>query len=128
MKKILIVDDNNEIRELVIATLEVEKFQVLEASDGEKAVALAIMEKPDLIIMDLGLPGHIDGIEATKIIKRNQSTRHCTVLILTGTDDKKLLDKGLKAGASDFFLKPFSPLELVQKIESVLGDRSTGKI
>ena len=67
-KKILIVDDNNEIRELVIATLEVEKYHVFEASDGEKAVSLAMLEKPDVIIMDVSLPGEIDGIEATKII------------------------------------------------------------
>ena len=126
-KKILIVDDNNEIRELVIATLEVEKYHVFEASDGEKAVSLAMLEKPDVIIMDVSLPGEIDGIEATKIIKRNRDTKNCTVLILTGTDDKKLKEKGFKAGASDFFLKPFSPLELLQKLENVFSEHSLSK-
>jgi two-component system, OmpR family, phosphate regulon response regulator PhoB len=126
-KKILIVDDSNEIRELVIATLEVEKYQVFEASDGEKAVSLAMLEKPDVVIMDVTLPGLIDGIEATKIIKRNQASRNCKVLILTGTEDKKLKEKGLKAGASDFFFKPFSPLELLQKIESIFSENSLRK-
>jgi two-component system, OmpR family, phosphate regulon response regulator PhoB len=126
-KKILIVDDNNEIRELVSATLEVEKYKVLEAADGTKAISLARREKPDIVIMDVSLPGGIDGIEATKIIKHDPSTRHCTVLILTGTDDKKLKEKGLKAGASDFFVKPFSPLELLDKIESIFNERSVTK-
>ena len=121
MKKILIVDDSREIRELVIATLEEEKYQVFEASDGAKAVALALLEKPDLVIMDVMLPGKINGIDATKIIKRNQATKHCAVLILTGTDDKKLRENGLRAGASDFFTKPFSPLELLDKIDETFG-------
>jgi two-component system, OmpR family, phosphate regulon response regulator PhoB len=126
-KKILIVDDNTEIRELVSATLEVEKYSVLEAPDGTKAVSVAKREKPDVVIMDVSLPGGIDGIEATRIIKRNPSTRHCKVLILTGIEDKKLKEKGLKAGASDFFVKPFSPLELLEKIGSIFNERPLTK-
>jgi DNA-binding response OmpR family regulator len=122
MKKILIVDDSKEIRELVIATLEPEKYQVFEAPDGAKAVAIALMERPDLVIMDVILPGRINGIEATKILKRNQTTKNCVVLILTGTDDAKLKEKGLRAGATDFFFKPFSPLELLEKIETTLDE------
>ena len=69
MKKILIVDDSREIRELVIATLETEEYKVFEASDGAKAIATALMEKPDFIIMDVMLPGLINGIDATRTIK-----------------------------------------------------------
>jgi two-component system, OmpR family, phosphate regulon response regulator PhoB len=123
-KKILIVDDSIEIRELVMATLEVEKYQVFEAPDGAKAVELATLEKPDVIIMDVSLPGRIDGIEATRIIKRNAETRSCKILILTGTDEKKLREKGFRAGATDFFLKPFSPLELLEKIESIFNEQT----
>jgi two-component system, OmpR family, phosphate regulon response regulator PhoB len=126
-KKILIVDDSNEIRELVIATLEVEKYQVFEAPDGEKAVSIATKENPDVVIMDVSLPGRLDGIDATKIIKHTKATRNCKVLILTGTEDKKLREKGFKAGASDFFLKPFSPLELLQKIESFFNEQAASK-
>jgi CheY-like chemotaxis protein len=126
-KKILIVDDNSEIRELVSATLEVEKYTVLEAPDGMKAVSVAKREKPDVVIMDVSLPGGIDGIEATQRIKRNPSTRHSKVLILTGIDDKKLKERGLKAGASDFFVKPFSPLELLEKIGSIFNERPLTK-
>jgi two-component system alkaline phosphatase synthesis response regulator PhoP len=80
------------------------------------------MERPDLVIMDVILPGRINGIEATKILKRNQTTKNCVVLILTGTDDAKLKEKGLRAGATDFFFKPFSPLELLEKIETTLDE------
>ena len=69
MKKILVVDDSKEIRELVVATLETEEYEVLEAPDGAKAIALSLVEKPDCVIMDVMLPGKIDGIEATKILK-----------------------------------------------------------
>jgi len=107
-----------------MATLEVEKYQVFEAPDGAKAVELATLEKPDVIIMDVSLPGRIDGIEATRIIKRNAETRSCKILILTGTDEKKLREKGFRAGATDFFLKPFSPLELLEKIESIFNEQT----
>jgi CheY-like chemotaxis protein len=124
MKKILIVDDSREIRELVSATLETEEYTVFEAADGTKAIATALLERPDFIIMDVMLPGKINGIEATRIIKNNPLTKHCTVLILTGTDDTTLREKGLEAGASDFFMKPFSPLDLLQKLEDVFGGRT----
>ena len=126
-KKILIVDDSIAIRELVSTTLEVEKYEVFEASDGENAIKIATQEKPHVVIMDVALPGRIDGIEATKMIKSNQATRNCTVLILTGNEDKNLREKGVRAGASDFFLKPFSPLELLQKIENICSEPSSKK-
>jgi two-component system, OmpR family, phosphate regulon response regulator PhoB len=124
MKKILVVDDSREIRELVIATLETEEYKVFEASDGAKAIATALMEKPDFIIRDVMLPGRINGIDATRTIKSNPLTKDCTVLILTGTNDKNLRQKGLEAGASDFFMKPFSPLDLLQKLEDVFAGRT----
>ena len=74
--------------------------------------------------MDVMLPGRINGIEATKIIKSNPLTKQCTVLILTGTDDSNIKEMGLDAGASDFFMKPFSPLDLLQKLEDVFGGRT----
>lgn len=123
MKKILIVDDSKEIRELVIATLETEEYKVFEASDGAKAIATALLEKPDFIIMDVILPGGINGIEATRTIKSNPLTKHCTVIILTGTDDKNVSKKGFEAGASGFFMKPFSPLDLLQKLDNVFSVR-----
>lgn len=120
MKKVLIVDDCREIRQLVMTTLDLGEFWVFEAANGTKAIELAKKHCPDLIIMDVVMPGPIDGIEATRQIKSSLETENCQVIILTGSrvDRRK---EALAAGASDFFSKPFSPLDLIAKVEQMLG-------
>jgi two-component system, OmpR family, phosphate regulon response regulator PhoB len=119
MKKVLIVDDCREIRQLVRTTLDFGEFSVCEASNGEKAVEMARKHHPDLIIMDIVMPGEIDGIEATRQIKNSPETADCQVIILTGsrTDRRK---ESAAAGACDVFTKPFSPLDLISKVEQIL--------
>jgi two-component system, OmpR family, phosphate regulon response regulator PhoB len=119
MKKLLIVDDNRDIRELVIATLDPTEYRVLEAADGMRAIAIATVEKPDFIIMDVALDGGINGIEATRTIKSSPLTKSCKVIILTGTDEKRVQKEALRAGAESYFVKPFSPLDLLQRIEDL---------
>jgi two-component system, OmpR family, phosphate regulon response regulator PhoB len=119
MKKILIVDDNKDIRELVIATLDMSEYKVFEAADAMRAIAIATVEKPDFIIMDVTLQGKVNGIEATKAIKNNPLTRHCNVIILTGTSEEWAQQEALKAGAACYFIKPFSPLDLLQRVEEI---------
>jgi len=121
MKKILIVDDQKEVRELVEVTLSLEDYQIFQAKNGEEAVQLARLEKPDLIIMDVMMPGSIDGLEATRILKSNQTTKNCHVIMLTAKGQQDDRDKGLEVGADHYFIKPFSPLELIMKVEKVLG-------
>ena len=119
MKKILIVDDSKEVRELVHATLGHNNYKVLEASDGNNAVEYALKHKPDLIIMDVMMPGEVDGIEAIRRIRHSSVGHSCPVIILTGSGiDRKR--EGLDAGACVFFSKPFSPLALISKIENIL--------
>lgn len=120
MKKILIVDDCREIRQLVMATLDSEEFMLLEAGNGVKAIEMAQKHHPDLIIMDVVMPGPIDGIEATRRIKRNPETAGSRIIILSGsrTDRRK---EGIAAGACDIVGKPFSPLDLISKMEQLLG-------
>jgi len=119
MNKILIVDDTKEIRQIVKTTLDSEDYKVFEASNGQKAVESARKHKPDIIIMDVVMPGGMDRIEATRQIKSDPETAHCKVIILTGSEsDRK--KEGLEAGACDFFIKPFSPLDLLTKIEKLL--------
>jgi CheY-like chemotaxis protein len=120
MKKVLIVDDCKEIRQLVTTTLDLGEFTVYEASNGEDAVAMARKYGPDLIIMDVVMPGPIDGIEATRMIKSIPETADCQVIILTGSR-KNLRKESFNAGASDVFTKPFSPLDLISKVEQILG-------
>jgi len=120
MKKILIVDDQPEVRELVEITLRAENFQIIQAINGENAINIARKEKPDLIIMDIMMPGEIDGIEATRILKNDPETKEVTIIILTAKGQKYDIKKGYKAGADDYFIKPFSPLDLIKKINEVL--------
>ena len=120
MKKILIVDDLAEVRDLVEVTLRVEYYKILQAKSGEEGIKIAKAEKPDLIIMDVMMPGGMDGLEATRIIKNDPETKDCTVIMLTAKGQEADKQKGLEAGASDYFSKPFSPLELINKVEEIL--------
>jgi len=122
MKKILIVDDRLEVRELVEVTLRVKDYRILQASSGEEALEMVQSEKPDLILMDIMMPGGMDGLEATRTLKNDPSTKDCTIIILTAKGQKTDREKGLEAGADDYFVKPFSPLDLIKKVEEVLGD------
>lgn len=122
MKKILVVDDQMEVRELVEVTLRIEDYLILQAESGEKAIEIARAEKPDLIIMDIMMPGGMDGLEATRILKSDPQTKDCQVVMLTAKGQEDDLKKGFEAGAGDYFVKPFSPLELIKKVEEVLGD------
>jgi len=121
MKKILIVDDDAGIRELVNTTLRSDDYQIFQAEYGEKAIEIARAEKPDLIIMDIAMPGGVEGIETTRILKNDPETKNCQIIMLTGRGQKGDREKSLDAGADDFFEKPFSPLALIKKVEEVVG-------
>jgi len=121
MKKILIVDDQMEIRRLVEMTLRVEDYQVLQAESGEEAIEIVKTEKPDLIIMDIMMPRGIDGLEATRILKNDPETKDSAIIMLTAKGQEADREKGFEAGADDYFSKPFSPLELIKKVEEILG-------
>ena len=121
MKKILIVDDQEEIRRLVDITLKVENYQILQAESGEEAIEIVKAEKPDLIIMDIMMPGGIDGLEATRILKNDPETKECLIIMLTAKGQSYEREDGLAAGADDYFAKPFSPLVLIKKVEELIG-------
>ena len=121
MKKVLIVDDQLEVRELVEVTLRTEDYQIFQAENGENAIKMAKAERPDLIIMDIMMPGGMDGIEATRILKNAPETKDCIVIMLTAKGQEIDRQKGFEAGADDYFAKPFSPLELINKVEEVIG-------
>jgi CheY-like chemotaxis protein len=121
MKKILIVDDQLEVRELVEVTMRAGDYQIFKAESGEEAIEIVKAEKPDMIIMDIMMPGGMDGLEATRILKNNPETKDCKIIMLTAKGQQADRQKGIEAGADDYFSKPFSPLELIKKVEEVLG-------
>ena len=117
--KILIVDDEANIRELIKFNLGKAGYQTVEAIDGHEAVALVKNEQPDLLVLDLMLPG-IDGLEVCRLLKSNKKTAGIPIIMLTARSEE--VDKiiGLELGADDYLTKPFSPRELVARIKAVL--------
>ena len=123
--KILIVDDELSIRELIKFNLEKAGFTVLESGDGEDALRIVKVSKPELLVLDLMLPG-LDGIEVCRLIKSNRESSGIPIIMLTARNDE--IDKiiGLEMGADDYLTKPFSPRELVARVKAVL--RRSGKV
>ena len=121
MKKILVVDDQPEVRELVSVTLEVGPYQILAASSGEEALAVARQELPQLMLLDVMMPAGPDGLEVCRQLKSDPATASITIVMLTSKGQDWDREAGFEAGANDYFVKPFSPLELIQKVEEVLG-------
>lgn len=119
MKRILVVDDEAPILELVRFNLEKEGFAVITASDGEDGLRRARSEAPDLVILDLMLPG-IDGIEVCQQLRRETNV---PVLMLTAKTEEFDRVLGLSVGADDYVTKPFSPRELVARVKALLRRR-----
>jgi two-component system alkaline phosphatase synthesis response regulator PhoP len=120
--KILVVDDEARIVKLVRSYLEQSGFSVVEAGDGQTALIQARREKPDLVVLDLGLPG-IDGLEVARVLRREGNT---PIIMLTARieDTDKIV--GLELGADDYMTKPFNPRELVARIRAVLRRSAPG--
>jgi len=119
MPRILLVEDNEPSRDALGRRLERRGFHVAVAVDGHDAVARAHTESPDLILMDLGLPG-IDGWEATRQLKNDPATRHIPIIVLSAHVMLADRNKSLAAGADDFDSKPVRFDQLLSKIERLL--------
>ncbi|KKQ38990.1 MAG: Response regulator receiver protein [Parcubacteria group bacterium GW2011_GWC1_38_17] len=119
-KKILLVEDDPFLRNLMLVKLQKEGFNVIEAFDGEDGLKKANEIKPSLILLDLILPG-IDGFEVLKQIKNSSETASIPVIILSNLGSRVDVEKGLKIGAYDFMIKAhFTPEEIVEKIKNAL--------
>ncbi len=118
-ESILVIEDEKNIQELVKYNLEQEGFSVQHASRGDTGLEQARKSKPDLIILDLMLPG-LDGIEICKILKQNEKTSAIPIIMLTAKAQESDRIVGLELGADDYVTKPFSPRELVARVKAVL--------
>ena len=117
--KILLVEDDSHLTELVTYNLERDGFAVVCAEDGEEALVLAEEERPDLIILDWMIP-HLSGIEVCRRLRRAPSTANLPILMLTARTEESDRIRGLETGADDYITKPFSPRELNARIKAVL--------
>lgn len=120
--KILIVDDDPRLRDLVRLALDRAGFLVITAADGQSALIHVVREVPDLVVLDIGLP-EVDGLEVCRRIRQRSDV---PVLFLTARDDEIDRILGLELGADDYVTKPFSPRELVARVRAILK-RSSGK-
>jgi phosphate regulon transcriptional regulator PhoB len=118
-QKILIVEDEPDIRKLVQYNLTQERFNVLEAEDGEQALKLLQREKPNLVILDLMLPG-LSGMELCKLLRQRSETAQLPILMLTAKAGEADRIVGLEMGADDYLAKPFSPREMVARVRAIL--------
>jgi two-component system, cell cycle response regulator len=118
--RILVVDDLEANRRLLEARLTADYYEVIEATRGEEAVQMARREKPDLILLDVMMPGGIDGYEACRRLKAQPETRHIPVVILTTLDDRDNRVRGLQAGAEEFLTKPIDEVQLMARVKSLL--------
>ena len=118
-QKILVVEDEPDIRKLVQYNLTQERFNVLEAEDGEQALKLLQRERPNLVILDLMLPG-LSGMELCKLLRQRSDTAKLPILMLTAKAGEADRIVGLEMGADDYLAKPFSPREMVARVRAIL--------
>jgi two-component system alkaline phosphatase synthesis response regulator PhoP len=118
-EKILIVDDEEDIRELLRYNLSMEGYDIVSADSGEKAIEKAVELIPDLIVLDLMLPG-IGGLEVAKELKNKSDTKNIPIIMLTARGEEVDIVTGLELGADDYITKPFSPRILTARIKAVL--------
>lgn len=126
-EKILVVEDESDIRKLITYHLLQERFRILETENGEDALELVSREKPRLIILDLMLPG-LSGLEFCKIIRQQTATAHIPILMLTAKAGEADRVVGLEMGADDYITKPFSPREMIARVKAVLRRTETAAI
>jgi len=120
-KKILIIEDDKFLRELISKKISEEGFQVVEAIDGEDGIKKVKEEMPNLVLLDLILPG-IDGFEVLKRMKEESGLSPIPVIILSNLGQKEDVERGLKLGAVDYLIKAhFTPGEIIEKMKKVLG-------
>jgi CheY-like chemotaxis protein len=120
MAKILIAEDERDIRDLITFTLGFAGFEVVAAANGEEAVNLARQEFPDLILMDVRMP-RMTGYEACALMKADAKLKDIPVIFLSAKGQDSEIQTGLQAGAADYLLKPFAPDQLTERIQSVLA-------
>lgn len=120
MKRVLIVEDQPDIRKLIRMTLEFEDFEIHEASDGAFGLSLARATLPDIVLLDVMMPGELDGLQVCQRLKQDEITRYIKVVLLTARGQARDREAGQHAGADEYLVKPFSPLQLIETIERLL--------
>lgn len=120
MAKILIAEDERDIRDLVAFTLRFAGHEVFTATNGEEAVDMAPKVNPDIILMDVRMP-RMTGYEACKLMKQNPDLKDIPVVFLSAKGQEAEIQQGLEAGAEEYLLKPFAPDQLTSHVKAILA-------
>jgi len=119
LRKILLADDEDNLRLLVHTTLEDEEYEIMEAENGSQALEMAREHLPDLVLLDWMMPG-MTGVEVTAAIRADEALSGTPVILLTAKSQESDQQAGREAGVSDYIVKPFSPTELLEKVRRIL--------
>ncbi len=117
MSKILVCEDQDSIRKMIEALVKAGGHEVLAASSGAEALELAVAQPPQLAMLDLTMPGEFDGWEVCRRLRAAEETREIPILIISALDDDSSKERALSAGATNYFVKPFSPTKLLAEIK-----------
>ena len=119
-KKILVVDDEERVREMLGFRLRLFGYEVVQAANGREAIEAATREKPDLVLLDVMMP-ELDGFQVCSRLKQDEATRSIPVVILTAKAEAKDVTRAVNSGAVDYVVKPYDPQVLQQKVARSLG-------
>ena len=125
MKTILIADDHDHLRLLVAKTLGGPDYRIIEARDGDEAYSLALTESPDVLILDWMMPGKT-GIQVVEALRKDADFRDVPVIMLTARAQNADRNRAVTLGVHSYLVKPFSPIELMETVEKILGERGCG--
>lgn len=118
--RVLLVDDNPVILDLLVINFELEGFMVFQARDGIQALALAKEHRPDVVVSDVMMP-NMDGLKLTAALRADLTTSTIPIMLVSAEAQASDIERGLAAGASDYVTKPFDPFELIDRVNAVLA-------
>lgn len=124
MRKLLMADDEEGIRSLIRMTLESNSYEIIEASNGTEALSLAREHHPELLLLDVAMPG-MSGFDVCRALKEDPETASMKIIMLTARAQDSDISEGEGSGADDYFTKPFSPVALLRKVDEVFATRSS---
>ena len=119
--RILVVEDQDSIRRMIEALVKARGYSVTAVANGAKAIDVATTDTPDLVLLDLMLPGQYDGFEVCERLRTDPATRDIPIVVISALDDPESRARATGAGANAYYTKPFSPIALLKEIERLSG-------
>ncbi|ABE49549.1 response regulator receiver domain protein (CheY-like) [Methylobacillus flagellatus KT] len=124
LRKILIIEDQEDVRKLIHMSLGNDRYTIHEASNGDTGLALAEQLKPDLILMDIMMPGIMNGYQICGILKEREDFKNTKIIFLTARAQEQDMVDGYRSGCDEYLVKPFSPIRLAEIVDSLLWSDS----